>query len=221
MLQLPPLRPAKASRSCLAKVTAHCLEMFMVNLYHIPLVVTLAILAGCSGDPMPIDVNENASGQDVAQPQTSPNQIAQTDNGRVTVDYDGRQYELQAFQCLRDYASPVDPDRKVALALDAAASGLSEDLLKPLRGGPNSNASDSMEAMARVLAKGAAINIARYADGMDIVTFYPTSDLDDAVFAMSEDGFLKVSGNRIEGIVSTNSRDSTSAKEIRVTAQCP
>ncbi len=193
----------------------------MANLYHIALVVTLAVLAGCSGDPMPIDANENAGGQDAAQPQTARNQIAQTGNGRVTVDYDGRQYELQAFQCLRDYASPVDPDRTIALALDAAASGLSEDLLTPLRGDPNSNAGDSMEAMARVLAEGAAISIARYADGMDIVTFYPTSDLDDVVFAMREDGFLNVSGNRIEGIVSAESPDSTSAKEIRVTAQCP
>ncbi len=141
-------------------------------------------------------------------------------DGKVTINYDGRVFELAAFQCLRDYPSPVDPDTQIALALDAAAPGVPEDLLAPLRGVPDSNSGNPMEAMTSLLAQGPVLSVARYASGMDVVTFYPTANPDDAVFAAEESGFLEASGSGIQGTAMV-SPDGESERELKLTAQCP
>ena len=141
-------------------------------------------------------------------------------DGKVTINYDGRVFELAAFQCLRDYPSPVDPETQTALALDAAAPGVPEDLLAPLRGVPDSNSGNPMEAMTSLLAQGPVLSVARYVSGMDVVTFYPTANPEDAVYAAEESGFLEISGSEIQGTAMV-SPDGESEKELSLTAQCP
>lgn len=75
--------------------------------------------------------------------------------------------------------------------------------------------------MAAVLAEGAAISIARMSDGTDVVTFYPTAELGDAVFTMDENGLLEVSGDRIEGAITVDPPGDESGKELSLSAQCP
>lgn len=141
-------------------------------------------------------------------------------DGKVMIAYDGREIELKAFQCLRDYPSPLDPDVQIALALDAAAPGVPESLLAPLRGVPDAETGNPMEAMASLLAEGPVLSVARYTNGIDVVTFFPTTNPDEAVFAAEESGFLEVSGSGIEGTAMV-SPDGESEKELRLTAQCP
>ncbi|WP_417249461.1 hypothetical protein [Celeribacter sp.] len=140
--------------------------------------------------------------------------------GTVTLTLNEQHYALQAFQCLRDYPSPVDADRTVAFALDAAATGVPDDLLNPLRGVPEGS-DDAMVALVPVLAHGPILTIARYADGMEVVVFYPTANPDEALFAMATNGGLDVSQEGVSGAISVNTLTGGPVGTLEIDAACP
>ena len=104
---------------------------------------------------------------------------------------------MAVFECRHDYPSPIAPERTIAFALSAAPEGAREDLLEQLR--ENGDGGNNLEAVNAVLARGALLSLAHYADGEDVLTFFPTPNLDDAVIVYSEDGLLDVADHGFAG----------------------
>src|SRR5690606_17157204 len=103
-------------------------------------------------------------------------QAQRASSGGAIVVFDGNSYTLQVFECNRDYPSPIEPDRTIALALSAAPEGAPDDLLEQLRNNSDSGGGDLLAVMDAVLARGAVLSLAHYVDGTDVVAFFPPSD---------------------------------------------
>ncbi|MBW7862578.1 MAG: hypothetical protein H3C33_15955 [Rhodocyclaceae bacterium] len=126
---------------------------------------------------------------------------------------------MAVFECKHGYPSPIDPARTIALALSAAPVGTPEELLDQLR--ENGDGGDNLEAVNAALARGALLSVGHYADGEDVVTFFPTPNLDDAVIVYSKDGFLDVTGHGVTGIVAASRMDGTPLGDLALSAACP
>ena len=143
----------------------------------------------------------------------------QAARGEAIITLDGDSYALAVFECRHRYPSPIDPARTIALALSAAPVGTPEELLEQLR--ENGDGGDNLEAVNAVLARGALLSVGHYADGEDVLTFFPTPNLDDAVIVYSEGGFLEVTDHSVAGTVAASKTDGTLLGDITLSAACP
>lgn len=143
----------------------------------------------------------------------------QAARGEAIITLDGDSYALAVFECRHRYPSPIDPARTIALALSAAPAGTPEDLLERLR--ENGDGGDNLEAVNAVLARGALLSVGHYTDGEDVLTFFPTPNLDDAVIVLSEGGFLDVTDHGFAGIVAASTTDGTPLGDLTLSAACP
>jgi len=143
----------------------------------------------------------------------------QAARGEAIITLDGDSYALAVFECRHGYPSPIDPARTIALALSAAPVGTPEDLLERLR--ENGDGGDNLEAVNAVLARGALLSVGHYADGEDVVTFFPTPNLDDAVIVYSKDGLLDVTDHSVAGTVAASTMGGTPLGDLTLSAACP
>lgn len=143
----------------------------------------------------------------------------QAGRGEAVITLDGKSYALKVFECRHDYPSPIAPERTIALALSAAPEGTPEDLLEQLR--ENGDGGDNLKAINAVLARGALLSVGHYADGEDVLTFFPTPNLDDAVIVYSEDGLLDVADRGVTGVAAASTTGGTPLGDITVSAACP
>jgi len=143
----------------------------------------------------------------------------QAGRGEAIITLDGKSHALKVFECRHDYPSPIDPARTIALALSAAPVGTPEELLEQLR--ENSDGGDNLEAVNAVLARGPILNLAHYADGEDVITFFPTPNLDDTVIVYSEDGLLDVTDHSFAGTVAASTMGGTPLGDFTLSATCP
>lgn len=139
--------------------------------------------------------------------------------GEAVITLDGDSYALAVFECRHGYPSLIDPARTIALALSATPAGTPEELLDQLRG--NDDGGGSPEAVNAALARGAFLSVGHYADGADVLTFFPSPNLDDAVIVHSEGGFLDVTGHGVTGIVAASRMDGTPLGDLALSAACP
>lgn len=143
----------------------------------------------------------------------------QAGRGEAIITLDGKSYALKVFECRHDYPSPIAPERTIALALSAAPEGTPEDLLEQLR--ENGDGGNNLEAVNAVLARGALLSVGHYADGEDVLTFFPTPNLDDAVIVYSEDGLLDVTDRGVTGVAAASTTGGTPLGDITLSAACP
>ena len=146
-------------------------------------------------------------------------QAQQAARGEAIITLDGDSYALAVFECRHGYPSPIDPARTIALALSAAPVGTPEDLLERLR--ENGDGGDNLEAVNAVLARGALLSVGHYADGEDVVTFFPTPNLEDAVILYSKDGLLDVTDHSVAGTVAASTMGGTPLGDLTLSAACP
>lgn len=140
----------------------------------------------------------------------------------ATVRFDGRTHQLDTDQCLRDYASPIQPDVRVAFSLHAVPVGTPEALRAPLRVSPEHNPHlDVLAAMAPVLERGSVLSVVRLADGNDMLTFYPTPAIDDAVVIIEPAGFLTLSGQTVTGTATVTDTAGDPRGPLSFEARCP
>lgn len=145
----------------------------------------------------------------------------QAASGEALVILGGSTHTLQVFECRRDYPSPIEPDRTISLALSAAPAGTPDDLLEPLRNNGDSGGGDVLAAMEAVLARGAVLSLAHHADGGDVVTFFPSQDMNNAVAILSEDGFLEMTDGGISGTTAASTMDGAPLGDFVLSAVCP
>ena len=143
----------------------------------------------------------------------------QAARGEAIITLDGDSYALAVFECRHRYPSPIEPERTIVLALSAASAGTPEELLEQLR--ENSDGGDNLEAVKAVLARGPILSLAHYADGEDVVTFFPTPNLDDTVIVYSEDGLLDVTDHSFAGTVAASTMGGTPLGDLTLSAACP
>lgn len=143
----------------------------------------------------------------------------QAGRGEAIITLDGKSYALAVFECRHDYPSPIAPERTIAFALSAAPEGRPEDPLEQLR--ENGDGGDNLEAVNAVLARGALLSIGHYADGEDVLTFFPTPNLDDAVIVYSEDGLLDVTDHGFAGTMAASTVGGTPLGDLTLSAACP
>jgi hypothetical protein len=140
----------------------------------------------------------------------------------ATVQFDGRTYELDTDQCLRDYASPIQPDVRVAFSLHAVPVGTPEALRAPLRVSPEHNPHlDVLAAMAPVLERGSVLSVMRLADGSDVLSFYPTPAIDEAVLIIDPAGFFTLSGQAATGTATATDAAGNPRGPLSFEAHCP
>lgn len=143
----------------------------------------------------------------------------QAARGEAIITLDGNSYALAVFECRHGYPSPIDPARTIALALSAAPVGTPEELLEQLR--ENGDGGDNLEAVNAALARGALLSVGHYADGEDVLTFFPTPNLDDAVIVLSGGGFLDVTDHSVAGTVAASTMGGTPLGDLTLSAACP
>ncbi|MFC5384427.1 hypothetical protein ACFPLB_00410 [Aquamicrobium segne] len=145
----------------------------------------------------------------------------QAASGEALVILGGSTHTLQVFECRRDYPSPTEPDRTISLALSAAPAGTPDDLLEPLRNNDDGGGGDVLAAMEAVLARGAVLSLAHHADGGDVVTFFPSQDMENTVAILSEDGFLEMTDEGISGTTAASTMDGAPLGDFVLSAACP
>jgi len=150
-----------------------------------------------------------------------PAHAQQAGSGEAIIILGGSTHTLQVFECRRDYPSPIEPDRTISLALSAAPAGTPDDLLEQLRNNGDSGGGDVLAAMEAVLARGAVLSLAHHADGGDVVTFFPSQDMENAVAILSEDGFLEMTDGGISGTTAASTMDGGPLGDFVLSAACP
>lgn len=136
--------------------------------------------------------------------------------------FDGITYTLEVFQCLYDYPAPLEPDEKIAFALDTAPADTPEEWIEAISGIPDEEQINRRnELLDPILEIGPVFGIASYENGMDLVVFYPSSSIEEAVFAIKEDGFIELDESAIHGSVSVENNQGTMSGNLSFEAVCP
>jgi hypothetical protein len=140
----------------------------------------------------------------------------------ATVQFDGRTYQMDTDQCLRDYASPIQPDVRIAFSLHAVPVGTPEALRAPLRVSPEHNPQlDVLAAMAPVLERGSVLSVMRLAHGSDMLSFYPTPAIDEAVLIIDPAEFFTLSGRAAKGTATATDAAGNPRGPLSFEAHCP
>lgn len=148
-------------------------------------------------------------------------QAQRAGSGEAIVILGGSTHTLQVFECRRDYPSPIEPDRTISLALSAAPAGTPDDLLEQLRNDGDGGGGNVLTAMEAVLARGPVLSLAHHADGGDVVTFFPSQDMETAVAILAEDGFLEMTDDGISGTTAAITMDGVPLGDFVLSADCP
>ena len=150
-----------------------------------------------------------------------PTHAQQAGSGEAIIILGGSTHSLQVFECRRDYPSPIEPDRTISLSLSAAPAGTPDDLLEQLRNNGDGGDGDVLAAMEAVLARGAVLSLAHHADGGDVVTFFPSHDMENVVAILSEGGFLEMTDGGISGTTVASTMDGAPLGDFVLSAACP
>lgn len=150
------------------------------------------------------------------------NRSEQDSVSEASINFDGITYTLEVFQCLYDYPAPLEPAEKIAFALDAAPTDAPEEWIEAISGIPDEEQiSRRNDILDPILDIGPVFGIARYENGMDIVVFYPSASIEEAIFAIKEDGFIEFDETSIYGSVRVENNQGTMSGNLTFEAVCP
>ena len=75
--------------------------------------------------------------------------------------------------------------------------------------------------MDAMLAWGAVLSLAQHADGGDVVTFFPSQDMENVIAILSEDGFLEMTDGGISGTTAASTMEGAPLGDFVLSAACP